>query len=106
MRMGLVMLPKPPNTPEDAACSHVPASCSEAMISEATVPKSVPRPVIPAVKLPCRDTQSLYSSTGTVVNRLTAINPLMAFKALSFTLPRPVWYSMPHSKADTTRPVA
>ena len=58
MRIGLVMLFNPPNIPDEAASCHAPASFSVAIISEATVPKSLPRPVMPAVKLPCKDTQS------------------------------------------------
>ena len=87
--MGLVIAFKPPNTLLVMACSRLPASCREAMMPWATVPKSVPRPVIPAVKLPCKDTDSLYSSTGTVVNSPTAINPLMALRAVSLILPLP-----------------
>ena len=52
------MLFNPPNIPDEAASCHAPASFSVAIISEATVPKSLPRPVMPAVKLPCKDTQS------------------------------------------------
>ena len=102
--IGLVIVFKPPNTLLVMACSRFPASCNDAMIPWATVPKSVPRPVIPAVKLPCKDTDSLYSSTGTVVNSPTAMKPLIALRAVSLMLPLPDCDSIPHSKAATTRP--
>ena len=56
---GLVMLVSPPNTPEVAAASQVPASFKEFTMPAATVPKSSPNPVMPAVKLPCSDTHNL-----------------------------------------------
>ena len=59
IRMGLVMLPSPPNTPALAASCHVPASFKDSIVLTATALKSDPRPVIPAVKLPCRETHSL-----------------------------------------------
>ena len=59
IRIGLVMLPSPPNTPAEAASCHVPASFKDSMVLAATAPKSEPKPVIPAVKLPCRETHSL-----------------------------------------------
>ncbi|KAF5044637.1 hypothetical protein DSECCO2_489710 [anaerobic digester metagenome] len=59
------------------------------IIDVASPPIPLPYPVIPAVKLACKLTESLYNSIGTVVKRLTAIKPLIAFKAASFMLPLP-----------------
>ena len=66
----------------------------------------VPKPVMPAVRSACSDTASSYKRTGTCVKRETARKPLMAFKAASFTFPRPLEYSTPHSKQATTSPMA
>ena len=59
MKIGLVILPSPPKIPDVAASCQVAVSFKDWMISDATVPISFPSPVIPAVKLPWRETLSL-----------------------------------------------
>ena len=56
------------------------------------------------MNVPCRLIQNLYSSTGRVVNRLTAIRPLMVLRAVSRTLTRPDWAAMARSNTATTSP--
>ena len=56
--MGLVMLPIPPNTPEEAA-APISTPCRELMISVERASKLSPYPVIPEVRLACSVTESL-----------------------------------------------
>ena len=52
--IGLVILPIPPKTPEDAT-DPISTSCKEVMISVESTSNPSPYPVIPAVKLACKE---------------------------------------------------
>ena len=62
--------------------------------------------VRPDANVPCSVTHRRYSSTGTVVNRLTAIKPLIPLSARPCRSPRPDWDWMAYSKPATTSPTA
>ena len=87
--MGLVITEvSPPKTPEASILPTVPAlRASVIPVARASM---LPYPVMPLVRPACRSTASLYSSTGTSVKLPTAIKPLIAPRAVSFTLARPV----------------
>jgi len=104
-QIDLVIADIPPKIPEPMAPPMSGEARSSAIMFPARSLKLVPYPVIPAVRLLWRLTDSLNSSTGRIVKRDTAIKPLRAFKAVSFMLPRPCWYSMPVSNTETTSPV-
>ena len=76
---------------------------SSSIILAPTSPIPVPAPVSPAENIPCSETDSEYSRTGTALNRLTAIKPLIALTVVCWRFPLPVEYSMPNSNPETTR---
>lgn len=97
---GLVPIPQRP----DAAISVKEVDSMFSRIAAPRSPLPDPASVIPAEKVPWRLTASVYSRSGTVVNRLTAKKPLRAsIAACGMFPPRPEAYSIPHSNPDTTR---
>ena len=79
--IGLVIAVIPKREPIIAA-SSVSVVISSSIILVPTLPMLSPEPARPVVIKPCSDTESAYNRTGTIENKLTAIKPLIAFKAV------------------------